>query len=112
MRCSIVGLLVATCLGSAVQAEGSAALIESLDARQGWVMLRIANAAGPITVRLVGYEQALQVVSMDARNLTARLPLGLADGSYRLRIEGIKRDEPQEAAFTIGVIGPFLDDKR
>ena len=110
MRCSTAGLVVGISLALAAHAEGGAVIIESVDATKGLVVLRIANAPGPITVKLVGHALPLKLASQEGRGLAAHLPPGLADGSYRLRIEGL-RDEPQEAAFTLGVIGPFIDEK-
>jgi len=65
-----------------------------------------------LTVFLAGNDKPLTVLGVVDRRIQVQLPSALPDGSYRLLIHGLRDGAPDEFVFTIGVVGPHLDETR
>jgi hypothetical protein len=63
-----------------------------------------------LTVFLAGNAKPLAVLGVADRRIKVQLPPALPDGSYRLLIHGLRDGTPDELVFTIGVVGPYLDE--
>jgi hypothetical protein len=70
------------------------------------------SGRGPVKLAMVGYSKPLEVMSLAPGQIRARLPEGMAPGSYVLRVQGLKAHDVDEFAFTFGAVGPLLDETR
>ena len=62
-----------------------------------------------VRVLLQGRTDPLRVVQVNGASLTVELPAALPDGAYRLHV--LRPSAVEEIDFTLGVVGPVLDDK-
>jgi hypothetical protein len=66
----------------------------------------------PVSLNVNGEAEELTLISVNGRELRAILPSHVRDGTYLLRLmHGAERPRLIEAPFTIGPVGPVLDEK-
>lgn len=70
------------------------------------------HGEGVVKLALNGYAEPLEPHSMSKGQIKARLPARMRPGSYVLRIHGLKAESVDEVSFTIGPVGPVLDEIR
>ena len=108
-----LALCAAACVGSAFANDRPS--VDGLHFDSSTSVLRIEgrNFRVPLKLAVNGQAEPLVVLSISDREITARVPAAMRDGSYSLLlVHGAGGKEHEELSLTIGVVGPFLDEKQ
>jgi hypothetical protein len=96
----------------AAHASDDEAFIEVV-VQQRTITLRLDRpVSAAVSMGLVGHSEPLKFDRIADRVLRAELPEALGDGVHRLRVRGITGASFADIPFTIGVVGPFIDEDR